>query len=312
MAEEHSFALQVKEELAHLSAELGCCQRMELAGLLRALGTVELQGGGRLALSIATDSSPVARKVIRLVRAHYPIDTRVLVMRRRQLRKNLVYWVQIPYQEGLREMLVGSGLMDQQGRLQEWIDLPELAHDHCRRAYLRGTFLGTGWIASPDRQHHLEMVTQAMEAADALGQLLFSYSISVRMLYRKESLVLYLKEAEQIVRFLNVVGAHEALLRYEDIRALKEMKNLVNRQVNAETANLAKTVEASARQVEALERLQADGRMEGLSSALRELAMLRLERPDASLKELGELCHPPISKSGVAHRMRLLMNLAAD
>lgn len=310
MADDLSFAAQVKAELAHLNTEQDCCQRMELAGLMRALGRVELQGGGRVAVSLSTDSSPVARKIIRLIRSTFGVEYKLMVMRRTKLRKNLVYRVYIPHQDGLAHMLQACGLVDGAGALTEWVDVPELEQDHCRRAYLRGTYLGTGWVSSPERQHHLEMVTTATEAADALGQMLFRYGISVRLAMRKESLILYIKDAEQIARFLNVVGAHESLLRYEDVRALKEMKNRVNRQVNAELANDAKAADAAARQVEAIERLRASGQLAGLNDALRQLAELRLNHPDTSLKELGEMCTPPVGKSGVAHRMRQLMALA--
>lgn len=310
MADEISFAAQVKAELAHLHTEQQCCQRMELAGLLRAVGRVELQGNGRIAISLSTDSSPVARKIIRLIRSTFGVDYKLMVMRRRKLRKNLVYRVHIPHQDGLEAMLQACGLVDGQGALSEWVDVPELAHDHCRRAYLRGTYQGTGWVSPPERQHHLEMVTTATEAADSLGQMLFGYGISVRLAVRKDSLILYIKDAEQIARFLNVVGAHQSLLHYEDVRVLKEMKNRVNRQVNAELANVAKVADAAARQAEALERLRTAGGLARLREPLRELAELRLNHPDASLKELGEMCHPPVGKSGVAHRMRQLMSLA--
>lgn len=310
MVEEPTFSAQVKEELAHLLDSGEDCQLMELAALLRACGRISLGGPGRLAATLGTDYAPVARKIIRLIKGSFGLHTEVMVLRRRRLRKNLSYQVHIPPQPELVEMLKATGIMDRDGNLTEWGDLSQLGSDLCRRAYLRGTFLGTGWIAQPERQHHLEMTTTATEAADALGQLLFGYGIPVRMAYRKDVMVLYLKDANQIARFLVLVGAHQSLLHYENVRVVKEMKNLVNRRVNAETANLTKTVEASARQVEALERLRASGGFDRLSRPLRELATLRLNHPDASLKELGELCQPPVGKSGVNHRMRQLMNLA--
>lgn len=310
MADDISFSAQVKDELAHLLPANDCCQRTELAALLRACGRIELRGANRLGATLATDYGPVARKIIRLIRATYGLETKVTVMRRRRLRKNLAYHVHIPPQAGVTEMLKLAGVIDEEGRLQEWGDLRDLSSDHCRRAYLRGTFLGTGWVSPPERQHHLEMTTTATEAADAMGQILFSYGIPVRMAVRKESLILYLKDAEAIIRFLGVVGAHQSLLHYEDVRVMKEMKNRVNRQVNAETANLSKAVEAAARQVEALERLRAGGGLDRLPHSLRELALLRINHPDVSLKELGELCNPPVSKSAINHRMRQLMQLA--
>ncbi len=310
MAEERSFSGRVKDELAHVHPELACCQRMELAALVRACGNITLSGHNRLSVVLTTDHAPVARKIIRLTKAQFGLATEVLVMRRRRLRKNLKYVVRIPPQQGLTEMLHAVGVLDENGHLHDWGDLDLLANDHCRRAYLRGIFLGTGWVSSPERQHHLEMTITTTEAADQVGQLLFRYGIPVRAAFRKGVMMLYIKDAEHISRFLGLVGAHEAMLHYESVRALKDVKNRINRQVNAETANLNKTVEASARQVEALQRLQASGRLDGLSRPLQELAMLRLKHPDASLKELGQMCNPPVGKSGINHRMRQLMRLA--
>lgn len=283
---------------------------MELAAIVRANGRISIGSPQRLACTLNTDHPPLARKIIRLLKANFSLQTEVLVMRRQRLRKNLSYMVRILPQQGVEAMLKAIGIVDDEGQLQDWVELPELEHDHCRRAYLRGTFLGTGWVSSPDRQHHLEFTTVNTEAADALGQMLFRYGIPVRMAYRKESMLLYIKDAAHITRFLNVVGAHQALLHYEDVRVLKGMKNLVNRQVNAETANLGKTVEASARQLEAIELLRADGRLHRAAKSVQELAMLRVNHPDASLRELGEMCNPPVGKSGVNHRMRLIMQMA--
>ena len=310
MADEQSFSAAAKAELSASVPEQPCCRRMELAGLLRAIGRVELHGSGRVALSLSTDSAPVSRKVIRLLRAVSAVEYKVMVMRRRKLRKNLVYRIYIPPQPGAGELLSLAGFIDERGTLTEWAEPPELANDHCRRAYLRGTFLGSGWVAAPEKQHHLELSTAATEAADALGQMLFSYGIAARLAVRRDVLILYVKEADQIIRFLGLIGAHQALLRYEEVRVLKEMKNRVNRQVNAELANVAKQADAAARQVEAIERLRDAGVLPSLSAPLRELASLRLAYPDASLKELGELCRPPVSKSGAAHRMRQLMALS--
>ena len=311
MAEQdQSFSAQVKEELAHVMPSLHCCQRMELAALLRAGGRIAMLGGGKLALTFSTDHSPVARKMIKLLKGNYSLETEVMVGRRPTLRKNRTYLVRVPFQPGLTDLLKGAGIMDPAGNLTDWGNLSDLQQDHCKRSYLRGTFLGTGWVSSPERQHHLEFTTTETEAADALGQMLFSYGIPVRMSYRKDTMVLYIKDADHVVRFLTVVGANDSVLEYEGVRTIKEMRNLVNRQVNAETANLTKTAEAAARQVEALERLQAAGGLAHLPAPLRELAALRMSHPDVSLKELGEMCHPPVGKSGVAHRMRQLMSLA--
>lgn len=304
-----SFSAKVKEELAHLVPPLACCRRTELAALLRACGRIELGGAGRLSAVLTTDLAPVARKIIKLVKAGFGLQPITMVMRRRRLRKNLSYLIRLSPQPGLTEMLRATGVIDGDGNLLDWGDIANLEADHCRKAYLRGTFLGTGWVSTPDGQHHLEMTTTATEAAEALGQMLFGFGVTVRVAYRKDMLVLYVKDTANIARFLSVVGAHQSLLHFEDVRAMKEMKNLVNRQVNAETANLSKTVEAAGRQIAALEQFLATGGLERLSPSLREMAVLRMNYPDASLAELGELCDPKISKSAANHRMRLLMQL---
>jgi len=307
-----SFSVQVKGELAHLLPPLACCRRTELAALFRACGRVELAGAGRLSVALTTDHATVARKIITLLKTSYGVKPVVMVMRRRRLRKNLSYLIRVSPQPGLTEMLKAMGVIDLDGNLLDWGDLTALDADHCRKAYLRGTFLGTGWVSPPDGKHHLEMTTTATEAADALGQLLFGFGISVRMAYRKDTMVLYVKDTANIARFLSVVGAHQSLLQFEDVRVLKDMKNRVNRQVNAETANLSKTVEAASRQIETLEHFRAGGGLERLSPALLELAVLRVNHPEASLAELGELCVPKVSKSAANHRMRLLMQLAGE
>ncbi|HLO02150.1 MAG TPA: DNA-binding protein WhiA [Symbiobacteriaceae bacterium] len=309
MSDDRSFAAAVKEELAQVLSSDPANQKMELAALLRASGRIALVGGGQFALSLTTDWGPVARKMVKMIRAHYQVEVSVLVTRKRNLRKNLTYVLRMGAQPDLEPMLRELGVTNAGANLVDWAELPGFAQEGGRRAYLRGYFLGTGWIAAPERQHHLELAVHGMEAADALGQILFQHGIPVRLSYRRESHLLYLKEAEQIGRFLALVGAHDAYLRYEDVRVVKEMKNLVNRQVNAETANLSKTVEASARQVELFQHLKRTGEVARLSPALVELIDLRLKHPDASLKELGELCQPPVGKSGINHRMRQLMRI---
>lgn len=295
--------------------ERRCCAQAELAALLRACGALVWGGGaapggdaGRLGLVVHTDRNAVARKVIQLLKLQAPLQTDVNVQRRRQLRKNLTYTVHAAAQEGLAPLLQRLGLIDAAGL--PVAELPEalLARDHCRRAYLRGVFLARGWVSGPERDHHLEITAGDPDEADFLGQILFDHGLKVRLNARKESIVLYLKEADQVAGFLSAVGAHQALLRWEDVRIVKGMRNRVNRQVNADTANAGKTAEAATRQVAAIERLRASGRLQRLRPALRELARLRLSHPDASLKELGEMLTPRVGKSGVNHRMRELMH----
>lgn len=308
---EPSFSGEVKNELARLWPPAACDRQAELAGLVRATGTLDLPGGGRLALLLQTDHAAVARKILKLVRRDWALSAQVLVERRARLRKNLSFHVRIPPQEGLRPLLTAAGILDAGGRIQDAVPAAVLTRGCCARAFLRGLFLGAGWVSDPGRAHHLELVCPSPALADGVGQVLFGLGLPVRVAQRKEELVLYFKEGEQVARFLALVGAHQHLLRYEDVRALKEMRNQLNREINAETANFQKTMAAAARQVESIRRLAARG-LQTLPPSLRELAELRLAHPEASLAELGALCRPPVGKSGVNHRMRQLLRLAAD
>lgn len=304
-----AFSAEVKGELALLWAPARCDRRAELAGLIRSAGTLEISSR-RLSLRLVTQHGPVARKSLRLVRGEYALGTEVRVERRARLRKNLSFTVRLPPQPGLETLLREAGVLDAGGRIQNGVPAAVRDRDCCARAYLRGFFQGSGWVNHPDREHHLELTCPEPAVADELRQMLARLGLGARTGARKGQVVLYLKDSEQVARFLALVGAHRHVLLYEDVRAYKEIRGHINRQVNAETANLAKAVDAARRQVEAIRSLQAGGVLQRLPAPLRELAALRLRHPEASLKELGEMCHPPVGKSGVNHRMRQLLRWA--
>lgn len=309
-ATQQPFSVAVKEELAHVWPGKPCCRLAELAGLVATCGSLELLGQGRVGVWFRTDHGSVARKVWQLVRQAWGVKVQVTVRRRRRLRKGLTYEVRVPPQPEVLAALHRAGALGGDHGLGS--DLPEGVRDRkcCARSYLRGAFLGSGWLQSPVRGHHLELITQVAERADGLSQLCLQFDVPARVTARKDSMVVYVKDSDKIARFLVVVGAQEQMLQYEGVRVLKEMKNQVNRQVNAETANLSKTVEASARQTAAILELQETGRFWRLAPSLREVADLRLKHPEASLKELGELCQPQLGKSGANHRMRMLLQMA--
>jgi DNA-binding protein WhiA len=184
--------------------------------------------------------------------------------------------------------------------------------DCCAIAYLRGVFLGGGFVADPHGDFHFELTAESEPIAHDLVDLMARFDIHARVTQRRGAYTVYLKGAEPIVDFLALVGAHRALLRTEDVRILKEMRNDVNRLVNAETANLQKTAAAAAGQVAAVRAIERARGLESLPPALREIASLRLEYPEVSLRELGELADPPLSKSAVYHRIRRLEELAEE
>ena len=185
-----------------------------------------------------------------------------------------------------------------------------LSRSCCKRAFLRGAFLASGSISDPQKSYHLEIVCQQKVRAQVLQQVLHELDLDARIVTRKKSDVVYLKEGEQILSFLGSIGATQHLFAMENVRILKEMRNNLNRQVNCEAANLNKTVSAAVRQIEDIRWIEACGEFKNLPPNLREIAEIRLENPDVSLKELGELLTPPVGKSGVNHRLRKLGEIA--
>jgi DNA-binding protein WhiA len=185
-----------------------------------------------------------------------------------------------------------------------------LAKNCCQRAYVRGAFLSHGSVTNPERTYHLEIFTEKSEVAERVLLTINSLGLSARMTGRKGDLVVYLKDGDQIVTLLNLMGAHKALLHVENVRIVKDMRNQVNRLVNCETANVDKTIKAAVAQIEAVEKIQKHMDLSELPPKMAEIARLRVENPYASLKELGEMAEPPISKSGVSYRIQQLINMS--
>lgn len=178
------------------------------------------------------------------------------------------------------------------------------------RVFLRDAFLETGSMSNPEKGYHLEFVCENENQAQNLIDTMQKYEITAKTVQRRRYTIVYIKESEDIVRLLNVMGAHNCLMELENLRILKDMRNSINRQVNCETANISKTVSAANKQLEDIEYIKEHYGFDNLSENLREMAKIRLAYPDATLKELGERLVPPVGKSGVNHRLRKLSELA--
>ena len=180
----------------------------------------------------------------------------------------------------------------------------------CQRAFLRGAFLSAGSMSDPEKSYHLEIVCQKERQAEQIQQILHSFGVEARIIVRKKYYVVYIKEGSGISDFLNIIEAHVAMMDFENYRIVKDMRNSINRRVNCETANISKTVSAASRQTEDILYLKEKYGFENLPEGLRQMAQIRLEYPDAPLRELGGYLNPPVGKSGVNHRLRKLCELA--
>ncbi|NLC77166.1 MAG: DNA-binding protein WhiA [Clostridia bacterium] len=308
-----SFSSMAKAEMARVMPRRRCCQEAELTALLGMDGAIKATGQGEPALVMSSQSAGVARKIFKLSKLLLqPLTIQVAVTRKRNLKKQNVYHVFIPYQAGAAELLAPLGLhFSEDGWSVNWEPVV-LEKRCCRKAYLRGAFLGGGSVNDPEGTYHLEVITRDQVHSQTICKVMEVFELNPRISERKQYQVIYLKESDQIVQFLNVVGAHRALLDFESTRVVKDMRNRVNRLVNCETANLSKTVETGVRQVEMIRLLEDRMGLEKLPLPLREIARLRLEFPDASLRELGQMLDPPVGKSGANHRLRKLEEMAQE
>lgn len=307
-----SFSGNVKEELSKQWNHARHCQIAELAALISMCGSIVINSSGHYSVKIHSENLAVARKCFTLVEKTFNIEADIAI--RRNISKESASYVMIirRHQDALR-VLQATKLIDEQRDGFEEVHIVNplvVQQTCCRRSFIRGAFLAAGSMSDPNKSYHFEIVCDSDKMARQVQELICGFSMDAKIVLRKKSYVVYLKEGSQIVDILNIMEAHISLMELENVRILKEMRNTVNRKVNCETANINKTVSAAVKQVEDITYLRDTIGFEKLSEGLEEVALARLSNPDATLKELGELLSPPVGKSGVNHRLRKLSEVA--
>ena len=308
-----SFSSETKQEMCQLPSKGDCCKLAELAAFIHGIGTLRIGRGGQ-SVWMTTEVPAVARRIFSLCKACFGITPEVRTQMRERLGKRNVYHVVIG-SDSAQKILDATGLMretEEGVRISRAVPLFLLRKNCCRHAYLRGAFLATGTLSDPGKGYHFEITSSSEEYARSLANFLGKLEIPAKMVPRRESFVVYLKESELIVECLNRMGAHKALLALENVRITKNMRNNVNRAANCDNANVEKTMDAAQRQIEAIELIERNMGFQKLPEHLRQMAEVRVEHPDTPLKELGEYINPPISKSAVNHRLRKLVEIARE
>ncbi len=188
----------------------------------------------------------------------------------------------------------------------------DLSKDCCRRAFIKGTFLNSGSVSDPDKSYHFEIAVPDEAYARFLQQVIEKEGVQAKLGHRKDYFLVYVKDGDSISDMLNIMEAHVALMDIENVRIVKEVRNSVNRQVNCDMANTKKTISAATKQIESIKYINEHAEPDLLSPELEEMARVRLENPDATLAELGQMLETPIGKSGVNHRLAKIMCIAED
>lgn len=309
---EISFSARIKEELARQWSEARHCRIAELAAIISMCGKVSIDSRENYAIKVRTENLSVARKYFTLLKKTFNIDTENSVARNKS-NGNVSYTIILKNHADTMRVLQATKLMDGDGEISEEFSVAKnvlLQEVCCKRAFVRGAFLVSGSMSNPQKAYHLEIVCMSEKKAEQLRIIINTFGMDAKIVVRKKTYVVYLKEGAQIVNLLNVMEAPIALMELENVRILKEMRNTVNRKVNCETANINKTVCAAVKQVEDIRYIKEKIGLDKLPEGLEEIARIRIEYPEATLKELGGLLSVPVGKSGVNHRLRKLSNMA--
>ena len=308
-----SFSAEVKEELTEYIPRGRHCQIAELAAIIVFCGRIRITETGNYRLLIHTENIFTVRKFYILLEKAFGIKGEVSI-RRNSAKNTLIYTILIKNKEAA-EVLTGIKFLGKDGSLRDDYSLVSnliVQSNCCKKAFVRGAFLAAGSIGDPEKSYHFEIVVWDETQAEELISILSELKINAKLVKRKNHYPVYFKESDVISEFLGITEAHISLMKFENVRIYKEVKNKINRKVNCETANIKKTASAAAKQLDDIYYLKNINKLDKLSDGLKELALLRMEYPDATLKELGELLSEPLGKSGVNHRLNKISQIAEE
>ena len=303
-----SFTAEVKDELSRVEGTCPDCNIAQLSALVRICGTLSYRGPGHYSIRIATETGAVARTIIKLAHKALDLDT-TLTVRRSVLHKTRNYLIEIPDQPKLPVSLVRLGILDTSLRLMTGVSEKIIAKPCCRAAYLRGAFMAGGFVADPRGDFHLEVAVTGESFAQQLLAIADSEGVSAKLNHRRGAYAMYIKNFGATVLLLRAMGAKRSAAAVANVRRMKSVKNDVNRRVNAEIANQARSTGAAADQLALIDKAEKRIGLEKLPPAVREFCELRRAYPELSLRDLGRQHDPALSKSALYHRLLRLQEL---
>ena len=307
-----SFSSELKEELSKISNHNNeCCKMAELAGYLITNCNV-VKENGEFILKMTTENSSAIKRVYNAFKKIYGIEP-ITNVTRETTDNGMLFELYVLDKKDLQKIFENS-LINIDANLQIVIDDKGKIKEKecCMKAFLRGVFLGTGSIATPENANHLEIVLNNVENANFINSILHELGVNAKIIKRKKSTVLYLKDAEEISKFLVIIGSNISVLSYEQTRVMKEYRNDINRKINCEVANMDKVATAASNQLNDIMLIKSKNRFMELSKELQDVALLREKNPEASLEKIGEMLEPRLSKAGVSHRFKKIKQIADE
>ncbi len=311
-----SFSTETKNELARDIPEKKCCQLAEIAGFLRVSGSLRLAGGGKFRIVCPTDNPAIARHYKKLIKSYFKVDPGIGIEEGGALRKGHIYYLIVDPDMKSESILRETGILlvkEGSNYISDGI-YQDIVKKKCdRKSYLRGAFMACGSVSDPGKEYHLDFTVEHEQLAADLKKLIGTFDdLEGKITRRKEKYVVYMKKSEYISDMLALIGADSAVLDLENTRIQKEVVNRTVRLANCDSANTDRTVNAAGKQIEAIQKLKDAGMLDALSGKLLEVAELRLEHPDASLSELGEMMDPPLKKAGINSRLQRIIEAAKN
>ena len=310
-----SFTSKVKTELADRISNAKHCRVAEIAALISMCGNVSIDENDNYTVYIQTDTEVTAKKFRELLWKSFHIDTDVEEKDKQLSHSKKTYIVEIKNNADALEVLKATKIMNSQSEIEEQMNINKneiIKKDCCKRAYLRGAFLAAGSISDPEKSYHFEIKCTNENKANQIVDILKSFDVDAKTLNRKNKFIVYLKDSEKVVDALNIMEAPIALLEVETIKIDKQMSNKINRQMNCDQANINKTVNASRRMIEDINYIEEEVGLSYLPEKLQQIARIRVENPDASLQDIGDMMVPSLGKSGVNHRLRKISEIAEN
>ena len=306
-----SFASDVRGELARLKNEDLCCARSELAAALLASGGIAWRGRDRYALTITASDAATVRRFFGMLKKHWGIAGQIRAISGDALNGQRRYQLAIDEAASLT-LLEALGLRDEHALfgVRQTPDDEITRFACCKKSFVRAAFLMCGAVANPEKAYHIEIDAPTQEFADRVAECMGYFGIEARRTERRSKFVVYLKRAEEISDMLTLTGASAAVLAFENIRVRKEVSNHVNRQMNFDTSNINRVVDAAEALIRDIRFIDEELGLEKLPAPLRDMAYVRANNPETSLSGLGELLDPPVGKSGVSARLRRLKDIA--
>lgn len=307
-----SFSTDVKEELVHIKNACEGCNIAMLSAILAVDAEVAInQKNGLYRFDCVCDFNPLVRFVLEVLHKNFDLKTET-VFRRSVLHHTQNYQIKVPYQASVMESLLSAGIITNNGALEQGIRPDIIAKPCCKKAYLRGIFLASGFIGDPRSNFHLEIIVEKEQLAYDILSIMKELDINARVVPKRQSYMIYMKSGSNIENFLACIGASTSHIKFTTVRVNKSLRNEANRLSNAEFANVDRATKASVKQLKDIQIVlkKYKSRPDSIPPAIKEFIELRVANPSASMKELGQLAKPAMTKSAINHRARRLEEIA--